>query len=52
MELGSVFKSFTIGAALYYGLITPKDMFLNLEKKDEMWGERIISEYDENLQKI
>ena len=32
-ELGSVFKSFTIGAALNYDLISPKDMFLNLEKK-------------------
>ena len=49
-ELGSVFKSFTIGAALYYGLITPKDMFLNLEKKMKCGG-RIISEYDENLPK-
>ena len=32
-ELGSVFKSFTIAAGLNYGLISPKDMFLNLEKK-------------------
>ena len=32
-ELGSVFKPFIIGAALNYGLISPKDMFLNLEKK-------------------
>ncbi len=49
-ELGSVFKSFTIGAALDYGLISPKDMFLNLEKKMKCGG-RIISEYDENLPK-
>ena len=31
-ELGSVFKSFTIAAGLNYGLISPDDMFLNLEK--------------------
>ena len=49
-ELGSVFKSFTIGAALNYSLISPKDMFLNLEKKMKCGG-RIISEYDENLPK-
>ncbi len=49
-ELGSVFKSFTIGAALNYGLISPNDMFLNLEKKMKCGG-RIISEYDENLPK-
>ena len=33
-ELGSVFKSFTIAAALNYKLVSPKDEFLNLEKKD------------------
>ena len=49
-ELGSVFKSFTIGAALNYGLISPNDIFLNLEKKMKCGG-RIISEYDENLSK-
>ena len=49
-ELGSVFKPFTIGAALNYGLISPKDMFLNLEKKMKCGG-RIISEYDERLPK-
>ena len=49
-ELGSVFKSFTIGAALDYSLISPKDMFLNLEKKMKCGG-RTISEYDENLPK-
>ena len=49
-ELGSVFKSFTIAAGLNYGLISPNDMFLNLEKKLKCGG-RIISEYDENLPK-
>ena len=47
-ELGSVFKSFTIAAGLEDGLISPKDMFLNLEKKMKCGG-RTISEYDENL---
>ena len=47
-ELGSVFKSFTIAAGLNYGLISPKDLFLNLEKKLKCGG-RTISEYDENL---
>ena len=49
-ELGSVFKPFTIGAALNYGLISPNDMFLNLEKKMKCGG-RTISEYDENMPK-
>ena len=49
-ELGSVFKSFTIAAGLDYDLISPNDMFLNLEKKLKCGG-RIISEYDENLPK-
>ena len=49
-ELGSVFKSFTIAAGLNYGLISPDDMFLNLEKKIKCGG-RTISEYDENLPK-
>ena len=47
-ELGSVFKSFTIAAGLNYDLISPNDMFLNLEKKMKCGG-RIISEYDEDL---
>ena len=47
-ELGSVFKSFTIAAGLNYGLVSPEDMFLNLEKKMKCGG-RTISEYDENL---
>ena len=49
-ELGSVFKSFTTAAGLNYGLISPNDMFLNLEKKLRCGG-RIISEYDEKLPK-
>ncbi len=47
-ELGSVFKSFTIAAGLNYDLISPTDMFLNLEKKMRCGG-RTISEYDEDL---
>ena len=49
-ELGSVFKSFTVAAALNHDLISPKDMFFNLQKKLNCGG-RIISEYDENLPK-
>jgi len=49
-ELGSVFKTFTIAAGLNYNLISPNDMFLNIEKKLRC-GERIISEYDETLPK-
>ena len=49
-ELGSVFKSFTIAAGLNYGLISPDDMFLNLEKRLRCGG-KTISEYDENLPK-
>ena len=47
-ELGSVFKSFTIAAGLNYGLISPEYMFENIERKMKC-GERVISEYDENL---
>ncbi len=47
-ELGSVFKSFTIAAALNYKLVSPMDEFLNLKKKMRCGG-RIISEYDEDL---
>ena len=50
-ELGSVFKSFTIGAGLNYDLISPKDIFFNVEKKLKCGG-RIISEYDENYLRI
>ena len=49
-ELGSVFKTFTIAAGLNYNLISPNDMFLNIEKKLRC-GDRIISEYDETLPK-
>ena len=49
-ELGSVFKSFTIAAGLNYDLISPDDIFLNLEKKVKC-GRRTISEYDKNLSK-
>ena len=49
-ELGSVFKSFTVAAGLNYDLISPNDMFLNLEKKLKCGG-RTISEYDEKLPK-
>ena len=36
-ELGSVFKSFYKASGLNYGLFYPVYMFLNLEKKIEMW---------------
>ena len=49
-ELGSVFKTFTIAAGLNYDLISPTDVFENLEKKMKCGG-RTISEYDENLPK-
>ena len=32
-ELGSVFKTFTIATGFNYNLISPTDMFTNLEKK-------------------
>ena len=49
-ELGSVFKTFTIAAGLNYNLISPTDIFTNLEKQMKCGG-RTISEYDENLPK-
>ncbi len=49
-ELGSVFKTFTIAAGFNYKLISPSDIFKNLEKKMKCGG-RSISEYDENLPK-
>ena len=49
-ELGSVFKTFTIAAGFNYKLISPSDIFKNLEKKMKCGG-RVISEYDENLPK-
>ena len=47
-ELGSVFKTFTVAAGLNYNLISPSDVFTNLEKKMKCGG-RTISEYDEKL---
>ena len=47
-ELGSVFKSFTLAAALNYDLIKPDKIFLNLEKKMRC-GNRVITEYDKEL---
>ena len=44
----SVFKTFTIAAGFNYNLISPSDIFNNLEKKMKCGG-RTISEYDENL---
>ena len=49
-ELGSVFKSFTLAAALNLNLLKPDEIFYNLEKKMKC-GNRIISEYDEELPK-
>ena len=50
-ELGSVFKSFTIAAGLNYGLISPDDMFLNLEKKLKC-GRRTSQNMTKTYQKI
>ena len=47
-ELGSVFKSFTLAAALNLNLLKPDEIFYNLEKRMKC-GNRIISEYDEEL---
>ena len=49
-ELGSVFKSFTLAAALNLNLVNPDKIFYNLEKRMKC-GNRIISEYDEELPK-
>ena len=49
-ELGSVFKPFTIAAGLNNNLISPSDIFLDLEKKLKCGG-RTISEYDDDLPK-
>ena len=49
-ELGSVFKSFTLAAALNLNLLKPDEIFYNLEKRMKC-GNRIISEYDEELPK-
>ena len=47
-ELGSVFKTFTIAAALEEKLIEPQTKFLNLEKKLKC-GKSVISEYDDEI---
>ena len=47
-ELGSVFKTFTIAAALNENIITPKTEFKNLEKKIKC-GKNTISEYDDKI---
>ena len=47
-ELGSVFKTFTVAAALEEGLVETNTKFLNLEKKLEC-GKNNISEYDDKI---
>ena len=47
-ELGSVFKTFTLAAALNENIISPDTEFKNL-KKNIKCGRNIISEYDEKI---
>ncbi len=47
-ELGSVFKTFTIAAALNEKLVNPDTEFLNLEKEIRCGG-RLIREYDKKI---
>jgi cell division protein FtsI (penicillin-binding protein 3) len=47
-ELGSVFKTFTIAAAIEEGMIEPETEFFNLEKKLKC-GKSTISEYDNKI---
>ena len=47
-ELGSVFKTFTLAAALHEGIIDPETEFNGLEKKLKC-GKNTISEYDEKI---
>ncbi len=47
-ELGSVFKTFTLAAAINENIIEPSTEFFDLEKKIEC-GKFTISEYDEKI---
>ena len=47
-ELGSVFKTFTLAAALNEGIIEPETKFKNLEKSIKC-GKNTISEYDNEI---
>ena len=47
-ELGSVFKTFTLAAALNEGIINPETKFQNLEKSIKC-GKNTISEYDQKI---
>ena len=47
-ELGSVFKTFTLAAALNEGIINPDTKFKNLEKSVKC-GKNTISEYDKKI---
>jgi cell division protein FtsI (penicillin-binding protein 3) len=47
-ELGSVFKTFTLAAAINEGIIEPETEFKNLEKSIKC-GKNVISEYDKKI---